>query len=119
MKKIKFILLAIMMFVFVGCGTSKPKNMSSEAYDIGVQICDILQGYIDGQMEMSTCSSGIESLYGDLLALPENTDEDHYLDDLLELRIYGAIRSIERAEDGETFETIKDLESLKDTLKIK
>lgn len=53
MKKIiARMIICVMCFVLVACGSSKPKGVSDDAYDLGVKAVEVTQQYLDGNIDV-------------------------------------------------------------------
>lgn len=74
MKKIFGIFVMLCLCIgMTGCGSSKPKDMSSDNYDIGVKILNATDQYLDGDLTADEAKSKIDTLRDRI----DDSTEDH------------------------------------------
>lgn len=128
MKKILSMMLVVCLSAgaLVGCG-GKPADIDQEVYDLGVEVCDVLEDYVQGKMEWETCNEKMEELesqaqeleekyeeeYGDKYPIEEHFDDHMVLEDITIAKF-----SISLVEEGETYEAEDALNDLKEELNL-
>ena len=118
------ILAAVMCCgLLVGCG-GKPKEVSQEVYDLGVETCDVLDDYIQGKMSQDTAADKLDEL-GDradeLEESIENSRETTVYEFSILLKIglgFGKVSDVIIGE-GETYAAEDLLKELKEDLNLK
>ncbi len=51
-----------MIFGLMGCGSSKPDDMTDESYNTGVKVLDIADKYLDGKIDKDEAAHSIRAL---------------------------------------------------------
>lgn len=63
MKKVFSVLLCcFMIFGLMGCGSSKPDDMTDESYNTGVKVLDIADKYLDDKIDKEEAANSIRAL---------------------------------------------------------
>lgn len=66
MKKIfSLMLCCFMIFGLIGCGSSKPDNMTDESYNTGVKTLEIADKFLDGKIDKDEAADSIRSIIDD------------------------------------------------------
>lgn len=125
MKKVISILLVAVMCcgMFVGCA-GKPKNVSQEVYDVGVETCDVLDDFIQGKMSQSTAEDKLDELGDKADEVEENIKKTRETT-VYELSILVEISNAKSAvshifvDEGETYKAEDALKDLKENLNLK
>lgn len=125
MKKVISILLVVTMCcgLMLGCA-GKPKEVSQEVYDLGVETCDVLDDFIQGKMSQDTASDKLDELAEKAEKIEENIKKSRettvYEDGIL-IDIKFAFMDVDDiyVEEGETYKAEDKLETLKESLNLK
>lgn len=121
MRKFLALLLATVMCcgTLVGCG-GKPKELSQEVYDMGVETCNLLENYIQGKMSQSTCKEKIDEV-NERASEYEESNETNTSESLVLTYIFTSGMSVSDlyVEEGETYKAEESLKELKEKLNLK
>lgn len=121
MKKIISMLFIVGMCsgLLVGCG-GKPKDVSQEVYDLGVETCDVLDDYIQGKMSQDTAADKIDVL-GDKAKEIDESCETNAAESLILTYVRTSYSSVSSSyvDKGETYRAEDKLKELKEELNLK
>lgn len=123
MKKIISMLLTAVICcgLLVGCA-GKPKEVSQEVYDLGMEASGVLEYYIQEKMSQGTAANKLDELGDRADELEENIKKERETT-IQEFNIFldisSAYSAVEFAENGETYKAEECLKDLKDDLNLK
>lgn len=123
-KVISMLLVAVMCCgLLVGCA-GKPKEVSQEVYDLGVETCDVLDDFIQGKMSQDTAEDKLDELGDRADEVKENiekTRETTVYEFSILLDISNAKSAVSHifVDEGETYKAEDALKDLKENLNLK
>lgn len=115
-KSLGLAMIVIFGFILVGCGNRVPEGVSDDVFEIASQGLEIVDDYLDGDIDRIPAVRQLDSLIQELEYVIDDLSDYHYVDYYDEEIEYALLRVTDAVDDGLSYTNEREMQNRRDAL---